>query len=85
MSKLIDNFTEDQKEQVERIKHKYIKNEIDKMIFGDDIVARFLVAAGFDTNKAGKMFSSMLQWRKDNHINVILEHEGNDEIEDDIK
>ena len=85
MSKLIDEFTEDQKELVDRFKSKYIKNEIDRLTFGNDVIARFLLSTGFDTAKAGKMFSNMLQWRKDNHINVVLEHEANDEIEDDIK
>ena len=85
MTKLIDEFTEEQNELVDRMKSKYIKNEIDRLTFGNDIIAKFLLSAGFDIAKAGKMFSNMLLWRKDNHINVILEQEANDEIEDDIK
>jgi len=71
-SKLIDKFSEEQKEQLEQLKEEKITNEIDRLNFNDDVFARFLTSANFDFEKAGKMFSKFLEWRKEHHVNMIL-------------
>lgn len=85
MSKLIDSFTEEQKENVDRLIKEWLTNEIDRITFTSDTFARFLKASDFDYDKASTMFSDMLQWRNENHISSITDSEVNDDLEEDIK
>ena len=84
MSKLIDSFTEEQKEDVEILKKEWLTNEIDRITFNTDTFARYLSASDFDIDKAATLFSDMLHWRRENHVNAITDSEANDEIEEDI-
>ena len=88
-TKLVDRFDEDQKALIKELEStlesEHVIGELDKLNFNEDLYARFLTSQGFDLSATVELFKGFLDWRKEHHVNTILEHEDLDECEEDIK